>query len=59
MLTFISRRLSEIKDNHLPFGGFKIITVGDFFQLRPVRGTYAFENVLLWHLFEPFFYQKI
>lgn len=55
MLTFISRRLSEIKDNNLPFGGFNIITVGDFFQLRPVRGTYAFENVLLWHLFEPFF----
>lgn len=59
MLTFISRRLSEIKDNNLPFGGFNIITVGDFFQLRLVRGTYAFENVLLWHLFEPLFYQKI
>lgn len=54
MLTFISRRLSEIKDNNLPFGGFNILPVGDFFQLRPVRGTYAFENVLLWHLFEPF-----
>ncbi|XP_062599934.1 uncharacterized protein LOC134261520 [Saccostrea cucullata] len=55
MLTFISRRLSEISDNSLPFGGYNVITVGDYFQLRPVKGNFAFENVLLWHLFEPFF----
>lgn len=55
MLTFISRRLSEISDNNLPFGGYNVITVGDFFQLRPVKGNFAFENILLWRLFEPFF----
>jgi hypothetical protein len=55
MLTFISRRLSEISDNNLPFGGYNVVTVGDYFQLRPVKGNFAFENVLLWRLFEPFF----
>lgn len=58
MLTFISRRLSEISDNNLPFGGYNVITVGDFFQLRPVKGNFAFENILLWRLFEPFFLTK-
>lgn len=58
ILTFISRRLSEISDNNLPFGGYNVITVGDFFQLRPVKGNFAFENILLWRLFEPFFLTK-
>lgn len=55
MLTFISRRLSEISENNLPFGGYNVITVGDYFQLSPVKGNFAFENILLWRLFEPFF----
>lgn len=42
MLTFISRRLSEISENNLPFGGYNVITVGDFFQLSPVKGNFAF-----------------
>ena len=36
MLTFISRHLSEIAGNSLPFGNFNLILFGDFFQLRPV-----------------------
>lgn len=58
MLTFISRRLSEIKDCDLPFGGCNIIAVGDFFQLRPVKGNFAFKNELLWHLFQPMFLKE-
>lgn len=58
MLTFISRRLSEISGNTCPFGHFNIITVGDFFQLRPVKGTYAFNNQLLWDLFTPIFLRE-
>lgn len=32
-----------------------IIAVGDFFQLRPVKGFYAFEHKFLWSEFKPFF----
>ncbi|XP_070203111.1 ATP-dependent DNA helicase PIF1-like [Littorina saxatilis] len=41
MFTYISRRLSSIKQTPLPFGGLNIITIGDFFQLRPVKGKTA------------------
>lgn len=55
LFSFISRRLSEIKNNELPFGGCSVIVIGDFFQLRPVQGTFVFTNSLLWHLFYPMF----
>jgi len=58
MLTYISRRLSEIKVDDMPFGGVNIIAVGDFFQLRPVNGRFAFKNLLLWHLFTPIFLEQ-
>jgi ATP-dependent DNA helicase PIF1 len=32
--------------------------VGDFFQLRPVKGKYLFRNDLLWSLFKPFILQQ-
>lgn len=57
MLEFIHRRLCSIKDTDVLFGGMNIIAVGDFFQLRPVRGYFAFENNLLWSEFKPFFLQ--
>ena len=58
MFTFISRRLSEIAGNSQPFGNFNIILFFDFFQLRPVRGAFAFENKILWDLFRPIFLRE-
>ena len=55
MLVYIHKRLCEIKNNDLYFGGLNMIAVGDFLQLRPVRGFFAFEHKLLWHNFKPFF----
>lgn len=31
-----------IRNNEKPFGGIKLLVVGDFFQLPPVQGTYCF-----------------
>ena len=53
LLTFISRRLSEITQNDSPFGGLNVLAVGDLFQLRPVRSPYIFQNAMLWHMFTP------
>lgn len=58
LLLFISRRLSEIKNNDCVFGGCNIIVVGDFYQLKPVRGSFCFKNELLWHLFHPIFLRQ-
>ena len=58
MLSFISRRLSEIKNNDCVFGGCNVIAVGDFFQLRPVKGRFVFRNELLWQLFYPVFLKE-
>ncbi|MEW8561119.1 MAG: DUF6570 domain-containing protein [Candidatus Thiodiazotropha sp.] len=55
MLEHIHLRLQAIKNNDLAFGGLNIILVGDFFQLRPVRGQFAFKHSNLWPLFRPFF----
>jgi hypothetical protein len=55
MLTYISRRLSEITLNDNVFGGMSIIAVGDLFQLRPIYGRFVFHNRLLWQLFRPVF----
>ena len=54
MLTFIHRRLITLKQKDDFFGGLNVILVGDFYQLRPVRGYFAFENSLLWNLFSTF-----
>ena len=59
MLEHIHRRLCAIKDNEEKFGGLNVIVVGDFFQLRPVRGKFPFENNYLWKTtFKPFFLNK-
>ena len=55
MLEHIHLRLQSIFNNDLPFGGLNIFLVGDFFQLRPVRGKFAFCHETLWPLFHPFF----
>ena len=43
-LRYIHLRLQEIKGNELLFGGVNLVTVGDFFQLKPVMGQFIFED---------------
>ena len=57
MLTYISRRLSEIKNNRNAFGNMNVIVVGEF-QLRPINGKFEFKNTLLWQLFIPIFLRE-
>ena len=54
----IHRRLCAIKNNDNPFGNMNIILVGDFVQLRPLHGSYAFSLEDLWNLFTPFFLRE-
>ena len=43
MLHLVNRRLQDIFDNQKPFGGIQVvICLGDFNQLRPVKGNWAF-----------------
>ena len=44
MLKYINFRLQEIKSNSQLFGGINIIAVGDFYQLKPVKGQFIFED---------------
>lgn len=46
-LYFVHRRLTEIKGTNDVvnlFGGLNVVTVGDFFQLPPVRDKFVFED---------------
>jgi ATP-dependent exoDNAse (exonuclease V) alpha subunit len=43
LLNVISKLAMIARGNMTPFGGIKIIAVGDFFQLPPVKGDFAFE----------------
>jgi hypothetical protein len=38
--------LQKIHSNNLPFGGVNIIAFGDFLQLKPVRATALFDNIV-------------
>lgn len=58
IFSFINRRLVEIKSSDLPFGGLNVIVIGDFFQLRPVQGSFLFTNNILWNLFHPLFFNE-
>lgn len=44
LLDICSRLLQDARDDDRPFGGVKIVAVGDFFQLPPIDGAYAFES---------------
>jgi hypothetical protein len=54
LLGSIHEQLCKITNTDAPFGNMNIIAFGDFFQLRPIRQRFAFENTLLWHYFKPF-----
>lgn len=38
MMDMIDKRMRQVKDNNLPFGGLKVILFGDLLQLPPVIG---------------------
>lgn len=44
LLDVCAMLLMAAKGNEQPFGGVKLVVVGDFFQLPPVNGAYAFES---------------
>lgn len=44
LLTKISKYLSIVRDNVSPFGGVQLILSGDFYQLPPVNGEFAFKS---------------
>jgi hypothetical protein len=50
----IDRRLREITAQaNTPFGGISILTVGDFYQLPPVKAEYIFEPKNRYRFFDP------
>lgn len=44
LLDTCSMLLMAANGTDLPFGGIKVVVVGDFFQLPPIDGAYAFES---------------
>ena len=44
MLRYIHLRLQDIKQNNQFFGGVNVVAVGDFYQLKPVKGNFIFED---------------
>lgn len=46
MLECIHVRLQQIKNNSKIFGGLNVICCGDFYQLPPICGMYAFQSPL-------------
>jgi len=44
MFNVLNLRLQQIMGTSQPFGGISLVTVGDFFQLKPVFDEWIFEN---------------
>lgn len=49
LLNVIDKLAMHARNNTKPFGGIKIIAVGDFFQLPPVKGDYCFNSAAWEH----------
>jgi len=47
ILDMIDKRMRQVRDNHLPFGGIKVILFGDLLQLPPVIGFGAEKQAYL------------
>ncbi|XP_060561861.1 uncharacterized protein LOC132721554 [Ruditapes philippinarum] len=45
LLMFIDQRLQELTGTRTPFGGKSIIAVGDLYQLKPVAGSWIFQDL--------------
>ena len=42
----------SIRNNNKPFGGIRLLIVGDFYQLPPVNGMFCFDNMILEEMFD-------
>jgi ATP-dependent DNA helicase PIF1 len=50
VLEFISSILKKAKNNLLPFGGMRMILIGDLFQLPPIdKGNLFGDSIFFWH----------
>ncbi len=58
LLDAIHTQLCHISGIEAPFGGFSIIVIGDFCQIKPVNAPYCFEKSILWSLFEAVFLKE-
>lgn len=45
LLYHMHRRLQDVFENVLPFGGISVLTSGDLYQLKPVGDGYCFQGV--------------
>jgi ATP-dependent DNA helicase PIF1 len=46
LFEMLSQIAQEVKQNNRPFGGIQLILSGDFYQLPPVKGRFAFTSPL-------------
>lgn len=44
MLSIVNKITMQARGNTKPFGGIKLVVVGDFFQLPPIKGDFAFQS---------------
>eukprot|EP01064_Diplonema_japonicum_P013311 TRINITY_DN2083_c0_g3_i1.p1 TRINITY_DN2083_c0_g3~~TRINITY_DN2083_c0_g3_i1.p1 ORF type:complete len:538 (+),score=53.46 TRINITY_DN2083_c0_g3_i1:116-1729(+) len=51
-ITLLDFMAKQVRGNDKPFGGIQIVGVGDFLQLPPVNGRWAFESPVFPELFE-------
>jgi hypothetical protein len=47
LLYYLHRRLQDVFENNLPFGGIPVLACGDLYQLKPVGEGYGFQGIEL------------